>query len=278
MTSISLNAEVPRRLRWVAVALGAWSIVAGLFLLQRLLALAMKGIDPRWDRIALELIVAWGGWAALTPLVFYVVRRLPLPSGNAWRVLLHLPIGIAVGVAHSLLVAIVTPLFIWRPSLAPMRDMFKGRLANTVAFETLIYFMVAGVLYACIYAVQMRQRRQQGESALPDSLTIPERDGLLRVPVASIDWLQAEDNYVRLYAGGRSHLVRATLSSLEQKLAASDFVRIHRSAMVPISRIAKLKRLGSDRHVVVLADGTQLRVSRAYKKRVVDAMEPPLAP
>src|ERR1700741_5501591 len=98
MTSISLNAELPRRLRWVAVALGAWSIVAGLFLLQRLLALAMKGIDPRWDRIALELIVAWGGWAALTPLVFYVVRRLPLPFGNAWLGLCHFQICIAVGV------------------------------------------------------------------------------------------------------------------------------------------------------------------------------------
>ena len=278
MTAISLHAELPRRLRLVAVALGAWSIVAGLFLLQRLFALAMTGVDPRWDRIALELIVAWGGWAALTPLIFFAVKRLPLPSDNPWRVMLHLPIGIGVGVAHSLLVAIITPLFIWRPSLVPIRDMFKGRLANTVAFETLIYFMVAGVIYAWIYALQARQQDTDDESDVLDSLTVPARDGLVRVPVGSIDWLQAEDNYVRLHAAGKSHLVRTTLSALEQKLAATDFVRIHRSAVVRVPRIARLKRLASDRYAVVLADGTQLRVSRAYRKRVVAVMETPLTP
>jgi DNA-binding LytR/AlgR family response regulator len=180
-----------------------------------------------------------------------------------------------------------------------------------IAFEMLIYFMVAAVLYAFIYATELRQRaiaitqaeagleqarleaqdleerRQQLASMLNnvptregaiDSLTVPERDGFVKVPVGSIDWLQAEDNYVRLHSAGRSHLLRTTLGALEKRLASNDFVRIHRSALVSVSRIARLKRLASDRYAVVLTTGAQLRVSRAYRKQVVAAVRTPLTP
>jgi DNA-binding LytR/AlgR family response regulator len=220
------------------------------------------------------------------------------------------PIGIGVGLLHSLLVATITPLFIWRPSFLPIRDMFAGRLASAIAFETVVYFLVVAVLYAFVYASESRQRqiamtqaeasleraqldmrhleekRQQLASRLnevsrtqeTDSLAVPARDGVVKVPVGSIDWLQAEDNYVRLHAAGRSHLVRTTLSALEKRLASSDFVRIHRSAVVSVARIARLRRLASDRYAVVLTDGAQLRVSRAYRKRVVAAVRTPLTP
>jgi hypothetical protein len=303
--------ELPRRLKLIAVAIAAWGGIAALFSLQRLYGVAAKGAAPIWDHLALEMIVMWGTWAILTPLIFFIVRRLPLPSEHPWRVLLHVPVGIGVGLLHSLLVATITPLFIWRPSFAPIRDMFAGRLASAIAFETLIYFLVVAVLYAFVYASRSSQReiaitraeaglaraqldmshledeRRQLTSLLDgvsnrihdtDSLAVPARDGLVKVPVGSIDWLQAEDNYVRLHADGRSHLLRTTLSALEKRLAASDFVRIHRSAVVSVSRIARLRRLASDSYAVVLTNGAQLRVSRAYRKRVVAAVRTPPTP
>jgi hypothetical protein len=282
MTSIRLNEELSHRVRLIGIAIAAWSGIAGIFLVQRLVAAAAKGVGPVWDRLALEMTVTWGGWAVLTPLILFAVRRLPLPSENPWRTALHVPIGVSVGLAHSLIVATITPLFIWRPSLLPIRDMFAGRLASAIAFETLIYFMVVGVLYAWIYATE-RQRlalRLNGISshARPESLAVPARDGMLKVPVESIDWIKAEDNYVRLYTMGQSHLIRTTLKALETKLPAADFVRIHRSAMVSVPKIARLQRTASDRYSVILASGAQLRVSRAYRKRVIAAMESPLAP
>ena len=107
---------------------------------------------------------------------------------------------------------------------------------------------------------------------------MPALDGGVKVPVGSLDWLQAEDNYVRLHADGRSHLVRTTLGAPEKKLAPSDFVRIHRSAVVSVSRIAKLRRLASDRYAVVLTNGAQLRVSRAYRKQVAAVVGTPITP
>jgi LytTr DNA-binding domain len=295
----------------VTLAVAAWTVIAALFSLQRIYAVAARGMATRWDHLALEMGVMWGTWAVLTPLIIFIVRRLPLPSEHPGRVLLHVPIGIGIGLLHSLLVAAITPLFIWRPSFAPIRDMFAGRLAGAIAFETLIYFLVVSVLYAFTYASESRQRQiamTRAEAGLAraqldakdlddkrrqlalqlegisngsqesDSLAVPARDGVFKVPVGSIDWLQAEDNYVRLHTAGRSHLVRTTLGALEKKLASRDFVRIHRSAVVSVSRIARLRRLDSDSYAVVLTNGAQLRVSRAYRKRVVDAVGTPLTP
>jgi DNA-binding LytR/AlgR family response regulator len=311
MTLISVKDDLQARLRFATLSIAAWGGIAALFSLQRIYGVAAKGVAPIWSHLVLEMSVMWGTWAILTPLILFVVRRLPLPTEHPGRMLLHVPIGIAVGLLHSLLVATITPLFIWRPSFVPIRDMFAGRLASAIAFETLIYFLVVAVLYAFVYASQSKQRqiamtlaeaglaraqldvrdledkrhqlalllddiRSHGQE--PDSLAVPERDGVVKVPFGSIDWVQAEDNYVRLHAAGRSHLVRTTLSALEKRLGTSDFVRVHRSAMVSIARIVRLRRLTPDSYAVILTNGAQLRVSRAYRKRVVAAVRAPLTP
>jgi len=113
---MSANDELPRRLRMVTLSIAAWGGITALFSLQRIYAVAAKSVTPRWDHLALEMGVMWGTWAMLTPLIFFIVRRLPLPSEHPGRVLLHVPIGIGVGLLHSLLVASITPLFIWRPA------------------------------------------------------------------------------------------------------------------------------------------------------------------
>src|SRR5262249_56954461 len=53
-----------------------------------------------------------------------------------------------------------------------------------------------------------------------------------------VDWIEAADNYVKLHAGSRDFLLRETLSSLEQQLDPERFVRIDRSTMVLVDRIA----------------------------------------
>jgi two-component system, LytTR family, response regulator len=108
-----------------------------------------------------------------------------------------------------------------------------------------------------------------------DSLAVPERDGMLRIPLASIDWVQAEDNYVRIHTGTKSHLLRSTLAAFEKKLDGADFARIHRSAIVNLARIAKVRRVARSKFAVVLSSGAQLRVSRPYSKHVFHALRNP---
>ena len=80
--------------------------------------------------------------------------------------------------------------------------------------------------------------------------------GDLVIPTADIDWISADDYYVRLHTAGGEFLLRESLSSLETRLDPSRFVRIHRGAIVQIDRIREL------REEAVLRDGTRIPISR----------------
>ena len=92
---------------------------------------------------------------------------------------------------------------------------------------------------------------------------------MLLIPVATIDYCEAADNYVRVHAGGRKHLVRETLRDFEQRLASPDFARIHRSAIVNLARVLEFRPYFHGDYQVLLANGTQLTLSRTYRDAVM---------
>jgi two-component system LytT family response regulator len=81
-----------------------------------------------------------------------------------------------------------------------------------------------------------------------------------------IDWIEAYDNYVRLHAAGKAHLLRQTMSELEVALAPEQFARIHRSAIVNLDRIKELQPLFNGEALVLLQDGTELKLSRSRRE------------
>ena len=86
--------------------------------------------------------------------------------------------------------------------------------------------------------------------------------------VDEIDWIEAADNYVQLHAGGASHLVHGTLTKLEARLAPAQFLRVHRSPIVNVSRIQALEPLSHGEYRIVLRDGTDLVSGRTYRERL----------
>ena len=99
---------------------------------------------------------------------------------------------------------------------------------------------------------------------------IPVRDGtsVFIIPVAKLDYAEAQDDYVALVSAGKKHLKQQTISSLEAALDPSRFLRIHRSYIVNLERVLKIEPYGKDTHVAVLAGGVQLPVSRAGHARL----------
>lgn len=83
------------------------------------------------------------------------------------------------------------------------------------------------------------------------------------IPVEKIDYIEAQDDYVSIKAEGKSHLKQTTLSTLEEELDATKFIRIHRSYILNIERLAKIEPYAKDSRVAILKDGTRLQVSRA---------------
>jgi two-component system, LytTR family, response regulator len=88
------------------------------------------------------------------------------------------------------------------------------------------------------------------------------------IPVERLDYAEAQDDYVSLHSQGRTHLKEQTIASLEAALDPARFVRIHRSVIVNLERIAKIEPYSKDSRVAVLSDGTKLAVSRAGYERL----------
>jgi two-component system, LytTR family, response regulator len=110
---------------------------------------------------------------------------------------------------------------------------------------------------------QMKSRDQYLERVL-----VRARERSFFVPAADIDWIEAQANYVRIHAGASAHLLRESISALEERLDPRRFRRIHRSAVVNLDRVQELQPWFHGEHRLLLKNGTELRVSRTYRKNV----------
>ena len=88
------------------------------------------------------------------------------------------------------------------------------------------------------------------------------------LPVEKIDYVKAEDDYVLLSSGGRNHIKKQTLASLEDALPGERFVRIHRSYLLNLDRLARVEGSTTGAFTAVLIDEARLPVSRAGAQRL----------
>lgn len=93
------------------------------------------------------------------------------------------------------------------------------------------------------------------------------------LPASSLDFAEAQDDYVLLHAGGHRLLKQQTLGSLEEALDPARFVRVHRSYLLNLGRLARLAPGGKGSYTAVLSDGTELPVSRAGAARLRDVLK-----
>ena len=90
----------------------------------------------------------------------------------------------------------------------------------------------------------------------------------LRLAPENILWFEAERDYVRLHVQDAGYLYQANLASLERRLDIDEFMRIHRSAIVRVAAIVRVKPAPFGALIVVLSDGTEVRVGRTYTSAV----------
>lgn len=98
-----------------------------------------------------------------------------------------------------------------------------------------------------------------------DRFAIRRNERLAVIDAASVDWIEAARDYVRLHVGADSHVLRATIGELERRLDPARFLRIHRSTIVQLGRIRELYAEQHGDYIAVLHGGTRLRVSRRYR-------------
>ena len=94
------------------------------------------------------------------------------------------------------------------------------------------------------------------------------------VAVEGIEWLQASGNYVNLHMEGHDYPLRSTIGGIESKLDPDRFVRIHRSYIVNLDRVASIEPLDSGDSRIHLKDGMALPCSRRYRQGLRERVGP----
>jgi two-component system, LytTR family, response regulator len=113
------------------------------------------------------------------------------------------------------------------------------------------------------------------ESPRPRRLGVRSGSRTVLVDVESIDWLEADDDYIRVHSEGKVHLLSERMHALEGLLTPTEFARIHRSVIVRLDRIRELHRDQDGGGTILLRDGVRLRVARGRWDALLAALELP---
>jgi two-component system LytT family response regulator len=115
------------------------------------------------------------------------------------------------------------------------------------------------------------EARPAGER--PQRIVVKDGTRVHVIPIAKLDYVDAQDDYVALHSEGKSYLKQQPIASVEAMLDPACFVRIHRSAIVNLERVSRIEPYGKESRIVILNDGTRLPVSRSGYARLLEAME-----
>jgi two-component system LytT family response regulator len=151
-------------------------------------------------------------------------------------------------------------------------DQFALRAFEAQALDYLLKPVSHDRFAATMTRLTRRLRGEASERPTDRAIVVTTARGAAVVPLREIDWIEAESNYVRIWTGGRSYLLREPLRALEQRIGAHGFLRAHRRALV---RLSGVRALAADRGgdlIAELASGARIPVSRRRRATFTSAL------
>ncbi|MDP2331402.1 MAG: LytTR family DNA-binding domain-containing protein [Reyranella sp.] len=210
--------------------------------------------------------------AALLPAIYWMHRRWPVGS-EPRNLLIHALGVVPFSIAHTVGMAALR--FVWFSGIAGEAYSFPltiGRLTYEFAKDIFSYGLLSAGTVAL--GLLLRRRPEPAEVDAPSSGPLPERFAVRKrggtevmVEVADIDWIEAAGNYAILHVGGETFEIRSSLTKLEGELDPKRFVRVHKSHVVNIARVAEVTPWVSGDWRIRLQDGAEVNLSRRYRQR-----------
>jgi len=114
--------------------------------------------------------------------------------------------------------------------------------------------------------------KDPGSEKYTSRIIFKSRGRILFLPVSDIRWISAEENYVRICTGSETHLLRETMTSMEQRLDPQLFLRVHRSAIVNLKYVKEVRTESRGDFMVHLVNGQKLGMSRTYHARISELL------
>lgn len=270
---MTLSRFLAHRLRWELLA------VAAVLLLFATINATTEIIDSYRDGDAVELGAAFAGeltsvtaTGLLLPLLVYFLHRQNLNFSNfRQRAAWHLPVFLSFSLLHVALMILFREL-VW----AANGDNYDyGPLAVNLLYEMrkdlLTYLGILSVYYSYEFILDRLQGEAKflgnnlavsGQSPFKQQFLVKMLNTEYLVRVDEIESINSASNYVLLNCGGRSYPMRQTMAALAEQLDPTRFMRVHRTAIVNLDRVATLSGAGELR--VQLQSGRSEAVSKTY--------------
>jgi two-component system, LytTR family, response regulator len=140
-------------------------------------------------------------------------------------------------------------------------DEFAIRAFEAEALDYLLKPVTEARFAAAIKRVK-KQLAKAAETEREASIVVGDGNGMIVIPLREIDWIEAADNYARIWTAGKSYLLRESLRELEQRVQAHGFLRAHRSALVRLQNVRSLSWTESGELIAILLSGVKVPISR----------------
>jgi len=150
-------------------------------------------------------------------------------------------------------------------------DEFALRAFDAQALDYLVK-PVSEARFAVTLKRVLRQLRAATPATREPRLVVSTTRGAMLLPLREIDWIEAADNYARVWSGGKSYLLREPLRQLEERIGTHGFVRAHRRALVRLPGVREIAALADGSLVAILASGTKIPVSRRQRAAFASAV------
>jgi two-component system LytT family response regulator len=150
-------------------------------------------------------------------------------------------------------------------------DRYALRAFETGALDYLLKPFDNARFELAIARAKQRIGGQSGSRRL-ERVVVKSAGEICFVKISDIDWIEAADYYACLHVGGKNHLLRRSLSDLEEELDPSQFCRVHRSGIVNLDRVRGLKLHADGEYEVLLENGARVRMSRRYRRELETRM------
>jgi len=238
---------------------------------------ARRGESVTYGRVFAIEVASHLVVAALLPVLYWMHRRWPV-RGGARNLAIHVAGLVPFSVIHTLGIAALRPL--WFSGILGEDYSFPltvDRLTFEFAKDVVNYGMLSGATELLRHLIGRPQAAAAEapppapvaapSNALPERFAVRKRGKEIMVEVADIDWIEAAGNYAVLHVGGETLEIRSSLTKLEGELDPKRFVRVHKSYVVNVARIAEVTPWISGDWRIRLQDGAEVNLSRRYRQR-----------
>src|SRR5256884_160215 len=288
----SRDSSVRRATRW-AWWLSFWTVLGLAFATQVFLAGQRLGQpSDTWGQAIRLSLPDWYVWGLFALLVARLKQRVPIDAISwGYNFAFHVAASLLVALAHfAISVALQTVLQLVAGEPRHISTYFVNNFATLYLWNVVVYWSILAGVHARDYRRDLREHRLRAaelEARLqelhataavadePSARRHPERllvvdDGRsFFVRTNDVDWMEAAKNYVRLHVGDRTHVLRATLSALEQRLDPEQFRRISRSTLVNLDRVREVQPWFHGDAIVILESGAHVTLSRRYRANLL---------